>query len=99
MILPSEKIGGIEDSIRLEVKDAFLKLKVSDKNIQTAKESLTQARENYRITNLQYQQQMTTSTEVLDARVFLTQAETNYYNALYGYMISLAELERAIGRR
>jgi len=66
-------------------------------HIQTAQKSLVQAKENWRITNLQYQQQMTTSTEVLDARTFLTQAETNYYGALYGYMISLAELERAVG--
>ena len=94
----TEKLKGIEDSIKLEVKSAFLDLKVAEKNIQTAKESLAQAKENWRITNLQYQQQMTTSTEVLDARTFLTQAETNYHSALYGYMISLAELERAVGR-
>ena len=95
----TEKLKGIEDSIKLEVKSAFLDLKVAEKNIQTAKESLAQAKENWRITNLQYQQQMTTSTEVLDARTFLTQAETNYYGALYGYMIALAELERAAGNR
>ncbi|MBI4621503.1 MAG: TolC family protein [Desulfobacterales bacterium] len=94
-----EKVEGIEDSIRLEVKSAFVNLEVARKNIQTAKESLTHAKENLRITNLQYQQQITTSTEVLDARTFLTQAETNYYSALYGYMMSMAELERAIGRR
>ena len=93
-----EKVKGIEDRIKLEVKDAWLDLRVAERNIQTAKESLEQAKENYRITNLQYQQQMTTSTEVLDARTFLTQAETNYYRALYGYLISLAELERAVGR-
>jgi len=93
-----EKTKGIKDSIKLEVKNAFLDLKVAEQNIQTAKESLVQAKENWRITNLQYQQQMTTSTEVLDARTFLTRAETNYYGALYGYMISLAELERAVGR-
>ena len=93
-----EKVKGFEDRIKLEVKNALLNLKVAQKNIQTAKESLEQAKENYRITNLQYQQQMTTSTEVLDARTFLTQAETNYYRALYGYLISLAELERAVGR-
>jgi len=81
------------------VKSAFVNLKVAEKNIQTAKESLTHAKENLRITNLQYQQQITTSTEVLDARTFLTQAETNYYSALYGYMMSMAELERAIGRK
>ncbi|MDY7034350.1 MAG: TolC family protein [Thermodesulfobacteriota bacterium] len=94
-----EKINGIEDSIRLEVKNAFMNLQVAEKNIHTARESLVHAKENYRITNLQYQQQMTTSTEVLDARTFLTQAETNYYGALYGYMVSLAELERATGRK
>ena len=95
----AEKLKGIEDSIKLEVKSAFLALKVAEQNIQTAQESLVQAKENWRITNLQYQQQMTTSTEVLDARTFLTRAETNYYGALYGYMISLAELERAVGKR
>ena len=95
----AEKLKGIEDSIKLEVKSAFLDLKVAEKNIQTAKKSLVQAEENWRITNLQYQQQMITSTEVLDARTFLTQAETNYYGALYGYMIALAELERAAGNR
>jgi len=95
----AEKLKGIEDSIKLEVKNAFLDRKVAEQNIQTAQESLVQAKENWRITNLQYQQQMTTSTEVLDARTFLTQAETNYYGALYGYMIALAELERAVGNR
>jgi outer membrane protein TolC len=95
----AEKLRWIEDSIKLEVKNAFLNLKVAEKNIQTAKESLVQAKENWRITNLQYQQQMTTSTEVLDARTFLTQAETNYYGALYGYMIALAEVERSAGKR
>lgn len=91
------KITGIKDSIRLEVKNAFEKLTVADENIRTAEEALTQAKENFRITNLQYQQQVTTSTEVLDARTFLTQAETNYYGAFYGYMISKADLDRAVG--
>lgn len=91
------KIDGIRDSIRLEVKDAYEKLDVAGQNIKTAKIALTQAKENFRITNLQYQQQVTTSTEVLDARTFLTRAEMNYYGALYGYMIAKAELDRAVG--
>ncbi len=91
------KVEGIRDSIRLEVKNAFEQLLVADKNIGTAQEALDQAEENFRITNLQYQQQVTTSTEVLDARAFLTQAEMNYYSALYGYMIARADLERAVG--
>ena len=94
-----EKIKGIEDQIRLEIKSAFLDLQVAENNIGTAREGLKQARENSRITDLQYRNQVTTSTEVLDSRTFLSQAETNYYRALYGYMVALANLERAVGRK
>jgi len=91
------KIKGLEDRVKLEVKDLFLNLGVAKKNISTANQSLAQARENWRISNLQYRQQVATSSEVLDARTFLTQADTNYYNALYGYMIFLSRLERSVG--
>jgi outer membrane protein TolC len=94
-----EKMKGIEDQIRLETKGAFLDLSVAEKNIATAEEGLKQAKESWRITNLQYQNQVTTSTEVLDARTFLSQAETNYYRALYGYRIAVARLESAVGRK
>ncbi len=94
-----ERFRGIEDSIKLEVRDAYQKLNVAKENIETAKKALLQARENFRITNLQYQQQVTTSTEVLDARTYLTQAQVNYYGALYGYMMAEAELARAIGSK
>jgi outer membrane protein len=94
-----EKMKGVEDQIRLEIKSAFLDLKVAENNIGTAREGLQQARENSRITDLQYRNQVTTSTEVLDSRTFLSRAETNYYRALYGYMVALANLERAAGRK
>lgn len=86
-----------EDNVRLEVKRAFERLGVARQNLITARTALTQARENYRITNLRYQHNLTTSTEVLDARTFLTQAEVNYYSALYGYMMAKAQLERSVG--
>jgi outer membrane protein len=88
-----------ENGIQLQVKNAFSNLTVADKNIVTSQESLVQAKENWRITDLQYKEQIATSTDVLDARTELTQAESNYYQALYGYMISLSDLERAMGKR
>ncbi|MBI9089363.1 MAG: TolC family protein [Desulfobacterium sp.] len=94
-----ERIKGVENHVRLEVKNALLNLEVARKNIKTAKKSLGQARENHRITTVQYTQQVATSSDVLDARSFLTRADTNYYQALYGYMASLADLDRALGNR
>ena len=88
----------LKEQVKLQVKKAYLTLKETEKNIQTAKVSIEQAKENYRITDLQYKNQVTTSTEVLDAQTFLTQAQTNYYTALYRYHIAIAELERAMGK-
>ncbi|WP_025209418.1 TolC family protein [Hippea sp. KM1] len=95
----TERFNQMRDQVKLQVKSALLELNTAEENIKTAKEALKQARENFRITNLQYQQQITTSTEVLDARSYLTQAEVNYYNALYGYHIALAKLKRTIGEK
>lgn len=94
-----ERLADIENSVRLEVKAALGDVQVAEENIQTARKALEQAEENLRMTRLQYQQQVTTVTEVLDARTYLTQAEANYYAAHYGRHIAQAELERAVGRR
>gem|GEM_PF-3919871 len=72
-----ERVKRIEDSIRLEVKAAHADLSVAETNIRTAEKALEQARENLRITKLQYRQQIVTSTEVLDAgRRFSPEPET-----------------------
>ncbi|SMC20270.1 Outer membrane protein TolC [Desulfacinum hydrothermale DSM 13146] len=94
-----ERLADIEESVRLEVKAALSDLEVAQANVETAKTALEQARENLRITRLQYRQQVTTATEVLDARAYLTQAEANYYGAHYGWHLARAELDRALGRR
>ncbi len=91
------RLKGIENGVKMEIKQALLASRVARANIETAEKALEQAQENWRITRLQYQQQMVTSSDVLDARPYLTQADSNYYRARYGYVMSLAELDRALG--
>jgi len=88
----------IRDSIRLEVKQAFLKTRESEKNIVTVNEAVEQAKENFRISEERYKEQMATTTDVLDAQTLLSKTKTNYYNALYDYKISKAALYRAMGQ-
>ncbi|WP_461834425.1 TolC family protein [Desulfothermus sp.] len=92
-----ERKKGLKDQIAVQVKKAYEDLMVAKINVETAKKSLSQARENYRVTNEGYRVQVNTSTDVLDARAYLTQSEMNYYGALYGYHVALAALKRAIG--
>ena len=93
-----EKKKGVEESIDLEVTDARIRLGVAADNIQTAQKALEQATENLRIIDLRYQEQIATSTDVLDATTAKTLAKTNYYGAIYGYQAALAELDRAVGK-
>lgn len=83
--------------IRLQVENAFEQLKVAKANIDTARGAVQQAEENDRITTLQYKEQVVIFLEVLNAQVFLAQTRADFYQALYGYEIAKAELERAIG--
>jgi outer membrane protein len=86
----------LEDTIGLEVKEAYLSLKEAEKNIQVAKTAVVQAEENFRMNEERYKQQVATSTDVLDAQTLLTQARTNYFNALSENNIAWARLERAM---
>jgi outer membrane protein TolC len=92
------RIEAIEAQVLEEVRSALFDCQVAHKNIATAQKALDQARENWRITDMQYGQQIATSTDILDARAFLTQADTNYFSAVYGYLDALAGLDRAIGK-
>jgi len=86
------------DNIELEVKQAYLRTKESEKNITTIEKAIEQARENLRITEERYKEQVSTITDVLVAQTLLTQTMTNYYNALYDFKIAKAILYRAIGQ-
>jgi len=85
------------DRILLEVKEAYLSMNEAEKNIGVAKKAIAQAEENLRITNEMYKEGMATTTDVLDAQTLLTQAKTNYYQALYDYNLAWAKLQKAIG--
>lgn len=88
----------LEDRIRLDVQQAFLRAREAEENIETVRTAIEQARENYRISEERYKEHMATSTDVLDARTLLSRTLTNYYGALYDFNIAKATLDRAVGR-
>jgi outer membrane protein TolC len=88
----------ITDTINLEVKSAYLRTNEAEQNILTIEKAVEQAKENLRITEEQYKEQVATQTDVLVAQTLLTQTMTSYYNALYDFKIAKAVLMRAIGR-
>ncbi len=92
-----QRLKEVADEIAMEVKSNFENALTSYRNIATASEEVELGKENYRVTQLRYQNQLSTATEVLDSQAALTEAEASHYNALYEYNIQLAALARAAG--
>lgn len=88
----------VKDSIRLEVKTAFLTLQSAEEAVKVAEKSIESAEENFRISGERYKEQVATATEVLDAQTRLTQARVNYTTALVALNLTYARLIRAMGQ-
>ena len=88
----------IMDNIELEVKTAYLRTRESEKNIITVEKAIEQAKENFRINQERFKEQVAATTDVLDAQTLLSDTLTNYFNALYNFKIAKATLYRAMGQ-
>jgi outer membrane protein len=92
-----EGLEELKDKVRLGVRKAYAAVMVAKENIETARAALAQAKEDLRITRLQYSKQIAKSSDVIDSEQALTNAESNYNNAIYNYHLSLAALAQACG--
>ena len=85
------------ENVQLEVQSALLTLRAAEKNIETTKVTIASAEEDYKIAQVRYAAGVGTNLDVMDASDKLTQAKTNYYNALYTYSTAKASLDKAMG--
>ena len=85
------------DLVNLDVRSNYLNMREAEKRIDTTKLAVSQAEEDYRIAQLRYMNGVGTNTDVLDAQVALTDAKTNYLQAMYDYNTCKTNLETAIG--
>src|SRR4030065_718375 len=89
----------LSDIIEVEVYQSYLNLVRSTEKVDVSRLSLEQASENYRITSEKYNEQLATSTDLIDAEVSELQAATNLKTSLIEYNLAKVRLEKAVGRR
>lgn len=94
--IAEEQFAALSNQIRREVEQEFYQLQANAENVQTANTGLERAREALRAARLRFQAAVGTQTEVLDAETRLTRAEANLVNAIVGYNLALARLQRAV---
>jgi outer membrane protein TolC len=85
------------EQVMEEVKFAYIDMKRSESDIENNRKAVEFRRENFRINQERYKEQVATYIEVLDAQRQLALAQGNYYISIMGYKINRALLERRMG--
>lgn len=87
-----------QNSIYLEIQNAYLKLDEKRNQLPVAILQMKQSKENYELSYGRYRVGEASPIELRDAETTYEQAQLTYYTALYEYNSAKAELEKAIGK-
>ncbi len=90
-----------EDSMRQQItsqiKNLFVQLKEASQKIETLKIALKQAKENLDLAMGRYEVGIGSSIEVVDAIVLYEQTNTQYWQAIYDYNVTYAQIQKTVG--
>lgn len=85
------------DAIRLEVRRAYYETDANRQQIEVARAAIAQAQESLRINQDRYDSGLTTITDLLGAEDAARRSQTDYWEAIYHFQVSYANLELASG--
>jgi outer membrane protein TolC len=91
-----QQLKDTEEEVLLQLREALEGYDVSLGRLEAAETAVLQAEENYRVTENQFRERVATTTDLLDARLFLTRARTQANNAFYDVHLWVARIERAV---
>ena len=84
--------------VSLQVRQAYYNLEEAQQTVKVSSETVSLAEEELRLAEERYRLGGGTMLEQIDAQVSLTQAKTTHIQALYGLLLSQADLMLAIGQ-
>jgi outer membrane protein len=85
------------DAVRLEVRRAYYETDANRQQIEVARAAIAQAQESLRINQDRYASGLTTITDLLGAEDAARRSQTDYWEAVYHFQTSYANLELASG--
>lgn len=91
-------LAQLKAAVMAQVQRAYLTVIESQKSFKVSEQALTQAKENYKVSQIRYTEQLGSSTDVLDAQDLLTQTRNSRTSALARYLTAIAELNLATGQ-
>jgi outer membrane protein len=97
----ADRVGAMKqaatDVVRLEVRRAYYDVDASRQQLEVARAAIAQAQESLRINQDRYDGGLTTITDLLGAEEAARRSQTDYWEAVYRFHTSYANLELASG--
>jgi outer membrane protein TolC len=97
----AEKMAALKqaasDAVRLEVRQAYYDLDSNRQQVGVARTTIAQAQESLRINQDRYEGGLITITDLLGAEEAARRSQTDYWQAVYQFHISSANLELSSG--
>ena len=88
----------VYEQINMETEQSYYSYQEAIKNLRSLKQTMVQAHESLRLSNLMYKEGMSTQVEVLNAQLFYTQSNVNYQEGVYNFNVSQLALLKSIGK-
>jgi outer membrane protein len=89
--------GILSDQVRLEINQAYQNYLLSTKKIDVYAKAIEQSNENYRITKNKYDNNLVTTTDLLEADVAQLQAQLNYTFSKADALVAYKKLQQTAG--
>jgi outer membrane protein TolC len=93
-----EQLAAARDSLTLQLRQTLEGYAIAEGQVTVAEAAISQAEENYRVTESQFKERVATTTDLINARALLSRARSQYYAALYGLHLQAATIERVLER-
>ncbi|MCU0536270.1 MAG: TolC family protein [Hydrococcus sp. Prado102] len=84
------------NEVRLQVEEGYYNLTANQENIETTRLNVQRAEESLRLARLRFQAGVGTQTDVINSQRDLTEARSQFLQAIIGYNQSLNSLQRAV---
>lgn len=91
------KAADTNRTVRLDIKQAYLDVLAARKALESQRETVGQAEKAYQIARIRWENGVSTSLELTDAELNLSEAKVMLEKTIAYYVIALAGIERAVG--
>jgi outer membrane protein len=92
------RLENLQEIIRSEISVSLSNVMEAKKRIAVQATTVQSAERSYALTRSRRKQGIGSQLELTDAELALNQAKVNYLQAVYDYLVAVANLEKALGR-